>query len=202
MARRAFLKLTTLLVLGLALGSTNVAVAGDEAPKQMIERLGGDAIAILAAKDVTPTERKQKFGKLFTDGFDVPLVARIVLGRYWRTATPAEQDEFVTLFNEYVINTYAARLNSYTGQTLNVSGASQISDNETMVNSQIEQPQGASVRVDWRVLDRGGEHRIVDVVVEGVSMAISQRSEFGAVIAQNGGQVEALLVRLRKQTAE
>ncbi len=200
MARRTFLRLTTALVLGFALFSTSAAVAND-APKQLIERLGGDAIAILAAKDVTEAERRQKFAKLFTDGFDVPLVARIVLGRYWRTATPAEKDEFVTLFNDYVINTYAARLNSYTGQTLNVSGSSPISDNETMVNSQIEQPRGASVRVDWRVLDRGGDYRIVDVVVEGVSMAISQRSEFGTVIAQNGGQVEALLERLRTQTA-
>ncbi|MDF1719369.1 MAG: ABC transporter substrate-binding protein [Minwuia sp.] len=200
MARRAFLKLATLLSLGLALISTNVAVAS-EAPKQMVERLGGNAIEILAAKDVTAADRRQKFARLFTDGFDVPLVARIVLGRYWRTATPAEQDEFVRLFNDYVIDTYASRLNSYTGQTLNVTGSSPISDTETMVNSKIEQPQGDSVKVDWRVLNRGGDLRIVDVVVEGVSMAISQRSEFGAVIAQNGGQVEALLARLRTQTA-
>lgn len=173
-----------------------------ESPKQMVERLGGSAVTILADPEVAPEERTQQFAVLFTRGFDLPLVARIVLGRYWRVATPEQQAEYVGLFEEYVINTYANRLNSYAGQTLRITGANPISDNETMVSSVIEQPKGEPVEVDWRVLDRGGELKIVDVLVEGVSMAISQRSEFGAVIANNGGNVEALLARLRAQNSK
>ena len=201
MARFVFSRLPATLLMTFALLATAPAMSA-ESPKEMVERLGGTAVAILANPDVDPAKRKQEFAELFTQGFDLPLVSRIVLGRYWRTATPAQQDEYVKLFNEYVINTYAARLNSYTGQTLRITGSNAVSDNETMINSLIEQPSGDSVKVDWRVLDRGGDLKIVDVLVEGVSMAISQRSEFGAVIARNGGEVEALLDRLRKQNAQ
>ncbi len=189
-----------MLFMAFALFATAPAMSA-ETPKQMVERLGGTAVAILADPDVEPEERTRKFADLFSRGFDLPLVARIVLGRYWRVATPEQKAEYVSLFEDYVINTYANRLNSYAGQTLRITGANPISDNETMVNSMIEQPKGEPVKVDWRVLDRGGELKIVDVLVEGVSMAISQRSEFGAVIANNGGDVEALLVRLRAQNS-
>lgn len=201
MARYAHLRLLAPLFMTFALLAATPAPAADSA-KEMVERLGGSAVAILADPDVKPEQRKQQFADLFTSGFDLPLVARIVLGRYWRTATPEQQAEFTDLFEDYVINTYAARLNSYAGQTLRITGTQAISDKETMVSSVIDQPKGEPVKVDWRVLDRGGDLKIVDVLVEGVSMAISQRSEFGSVIAQNGGDVEALLVRLRAQNSK
>ncbi len=201
MARFAYSRLLAVLLMTFALLATMPTMAA-ETPKQMVERLGGTAVMILADPAVDPEKRTQKFADLFARGFDLPLVARIVLGRYWRTATPEQQTEYVRLFEDYVIRTYAARLNSYAGQTLRITGANPISDSETMVSSVIEQPQGEPVKVDWRVLDRGGELKIVDVLVEGVSMAISQRSEFGSVIAQNGGDVEALLVRLRAQNSK
>lgn len=200
MTRNAFTRPLAMLFMAFALCATAPAMSADS-PKQMVERLGGTAVTILADPDVEPEERTRKFADLFSRGFDLPLVARIVLGRYWRVATPEQKAEYVSLFEAYVINTYANRLNSYAGQTLRITGANPISDNETMVNSVIEQPQGEPVKVDWRVLDRGGELKIVDVLVEGISMAISQRSEFGAVIANNGGNVEALLVRLRAQNS-
>lgn len=201
MTRNALFRPLAMLFMTFALFATAPAMSA-ESPKQMVERLGGTAVMILADPDTDPGKRTQKFAELFTRGFDLPLVARIVLGRYWRVATPEQKTEYVSLFEDYVINTYANRLNSYAGQTLRITGANPISDNETMVSSVIEQPQGEPVKVDWRVLDRGGELKIVDVLVEGVSMAISQRSEFGAVIANNGGNVEALLARLRAQNSK
>jgi phospholipid transport system substrate-binding protein len=201
MTRNALIRPLAMVFMTFALFAT-APVMSAESPKQMVERLGGTAVMILADPDTDPSARTQKFAELFTRGFDLPLVARIVLGRYWRVATPEQKTEYVSLFEDYVINTYANRLNSYAGQTLRITGANPISDNETMVSSVIEQPQGEPVKVDWRVLDRGGELKIVDVLVEGVSMAISQRSEFGAVIANNGGNVEALLVRLRAQNSK
>jgi phospholipid transport system substrate-binding protein len=174
------------------------AVAAEE-PRAMIERLGGEAIRLVADDQSTAAQKKAGFEALFQDGFDVPLVARIVLGRYWRAATVEQQQEYVELFHSYIVDTYAARLNAYSGQTFEVTGQQPLSEDEVLVKSVIRQPEGPTLKVDWRVLSRGGESRIVDVVVEGVSMAITHRSEFAAVISKTG-QVETLLQRLRAQT--
>lgn len=169
-----------------------------EEPAQLIERLGGEAIRLAAAKDVSSEERLSGFENLFQDGFDVPLVARIVLGRYWRVATAEQKDEYTSLFHRYIVGTYAARLNAYSGQTFEVTGEQRINDREVLVKSLIQEPGGPALKVDWRVLNRDGENRIVDVVVEGVSMAITHRSEFASVISQTGN-VETLLEKLRSQ---
>lgn len=172
--------------------------AKSEEPMRLIERLGGEAIRLAAAQDVSNEERLSGFENLFQDGFDVPLVARIVLGRYWRVATAEQQEEYVSLFHRYIVGTYAARLNAYSGQTFEVVGEQALNDKEVLVKSLIKEPGGPSLKVDWRVLHRADDHRIVDVIVEGVSMAITHRSEFAAVISKTGN-VETLLERLRSQ---
>lgn len=186
-----------ILVVVAAVFSTAVA----QEPRDLIEELGGEAIRVLANEDATEEQRQARFEALFQEGFDVPLVARIVLGRYWRTATPEQQEEYVDLFYRYIVDTYTARLNAYSGQTFEVVGQQPLSEDEVVVKSLIQEPGGPSLKVDWRVQTREGEARIVDVIVEGVSMAITHRSEFGSVISKTGN-VEALLERLRAQTGQ
>lgn len=185
-------------VLGFFLLVVVAAPALAEEPTALIQRLGGQAISIVANDEASTDQKKASFEALFEEGFDVPLVARIVLGRYWRAATPEQQDEYTSLFHRYIIGTYSTRLNAYSGQTFEVSGEQRLSDDEVLVKSLIKEPGGPDLKVDWRVLNRNGENRIVDVVVEGVSMAITHRSEFAAVISKTGN-VETLLQKLRSQ---
>ncbi|MEC9346596.1 MAG: ABC transporter substrate-binding protein [Pseudomonadota bacterium] len=187
-----------LLLVVFATLAAPVAMAS-ETPEAMVNRLGGNAITILADKSKTPAERQTGLETLFRDGFDVPLLGQIVLGRYWRSASEQQKNEYLDVFYTFVVKTYASRLDSYAGQTFTVLGSSALNDKETLVNSVVEQPRGPALKVDWRVLTRDGEPRIVDVIIEGVSMAITHRSEFAAVIAQNGGNVDALISRLRAQ---
>ena len=175
--------------------------AAAEAPQALIERLGGEAISLAADKQASDKDKRAGFEHLFQEGFDVPLVARIVMGRHWRTATPAEREEFVSLFHTYIVGTYAKRLDAYSGQTFSVSGEQKLNDEEVMVKSVIQEPGGPDLKVDWRVRTKDGESRIVDVIIEGVSMAITHRSEFDSVIAKTG-RVETLLERLRSQTGQ
>lgn len=177
------------------------AASAAETPEAMVSRLGGNAITILADQGKTATERQAGLETLFRDGFDVPLLGQIVLGRYWRTATDAQKQAYLDVFYTFVVKTYASRLDSYAGQSFAVTGSSALNDREVVVNSLVSQPRGNDLKVDWRVLTRDGQPRIVDVIIEGVSMAITHRSEFAAVIAQNGGNVDALIEKLRGQTA-
>jgi phospholipid transport system substrate-binding protein len=137
---------------------------------------------------------------LFDQDFDVPAIARFVLGRYWRLATPAQQQEFVRLFAVYTALAYSNRLAEYTGETLRVTGSRPEPDGP-IVTSEIVRPKGAPpTRVDWRLSSADGTYKITDVIVDGISMAVTQRSEFASVIQRHGGQVQGLLTLLRQKT--
>src|SRR5581483_7459486 len=106
--------------------------------------------------------------------------------------------EFLGLFQEYIVEAYSARLGQYGGEPFRVTG-SRGGGGEIVVTSQIIQKSGAPIEVDWYLADQGAALKITDVYVGGVSMKVTERDEFGAVIQRNGGQVGALLAQLRQK---
>ena len=185
------------LILG-ALAAPAILAAAD--PAAVINELGNRALEVLG-KNATPAQRVARFHELFREDFDVPGIARFVLGRYWKTATPEQQEEFVKLFEDYIALVYSNQLAAYSGETLRVTG-SRTSAEEAVVASEIIRPTGAPpVKVDWHLTDRNGAYKISDVTVDGISMAVTQRSEFASVIQRNGGQVANLIAQLREKTA-
>jgi phospholipid transport system substrate-binding protein len=182
-----------------ALGAPVILAAATD-PAAVINELGNRALEVLG-KNATPAQRVARFHELFREDFDVPGIARFVLGRYWKTATPEQQEEFVKLFENYIALVYSNQLAAYSGETLRVTG-SRTSAEEAVVASEIIRPTGAPpVKVDWHLTDRNGSYKISDVTVDGISMAVTQRSEFASVIQRNGGQVANLIAQLREKTA-
>ena len=165
--------------------------------RAFIARLGTEAIQVLGP-NVTAAQRLARFRELFRNDFDVPGIGQFVLGRYWRTATPQEQQEFLGLFQEYIVRAYSTRLAEYGGEPFRVTGA-RPNGGETVVSSEIIRANGNRIAVDWYLIDRGGSHKITDVYVGGVSMKVTQRDEFASVIQRNGGQVGALIAQLRQK---
>ena len=187
----------------LAVGAARpVAAVETGDPAAFVRHFGEQAIAILADQGLAGDQREQAFRELLTAGFDVKTIGRFVLGRYWRKATEAERAEYGRLFEDLIVATYAHRLSSYVGAGLKVVGVRQQDGKSALVASRFLRAEGEPVQLDWRLLRRGDTWRIVDVVVEGMSMALSQRSEFKAVIRGNGGRVEALLEKLREKTRQ
>jgi len=167
-----------------------------------ITDLGQRTVQILAAK-IPESERETRFRAIFEEGFDVPAISRFVLGQYWRTASEAQRQDFVALFEAYVVHAYAVRFNEYAGQQLQVIAARAEGDDSSLVQSRIAQPSGAPpLKVDWRVGKTAKGYKINDVVVEGVSMAVTQRQEFASIIQRNGGQIDALLKLLREKAGQ
>jgi phospholipid transport system substrate-binding protein len=182
-----------------ALGAPIILAAAAD-PAAVINELGNRALDVLG-KNATPAQRVARFHELFREDFDVPGIARFVLGRYWKTATPEQQQEFVKLFEDYIALVYSNQLAAYSGETLKVTG-SRTSAEEAIVASEIIRPSGSPpVKVDWHLTDRNGAYKISDVTVDGISMAVTQRSEFASVIQRNGGQVANLIAQLREKTA-
>jgi len=190
--RRTAIVLLALSLLGFA--APRQAAAED--PRAFVNTLGAQAIQVLAPS-VSAAQRLDRFRELFSTDFDVPGIGRFVLGRYWRTATLQEQQEFLKLFQEFVVRAYAARLGSFGGEPFRVVGARPSGD-ETIVNSEIVLTSGP-IGLDWYLVENGGRYKITDVYVAGVSMKVTQRDEFAAVIQRSGGRIEGLLSQLRQK---
>ncbi len=188
--------------LGAGLGAPRPAVAaGPGDPAAFVREFSAQAIGVLADHSLSGEHRQRAFRDLLTAGFDVKAISRFVLGRYWRKATEAEREEFTALFEDLIVATYSKKFSDYSGQTLKVEAIREENEKMAAVSSRILRQSGEPIRIDWRLLRRGQAWRIVDVVVEGMSMVLSQRSEYAAVIKGDGGKIEGLLVKLREKTA-
>jgi phospholipid transport system substrate-binding protein len=197
MMRRSLLTAAFIVLAGALASAIPAAAAAD--PAAVISNLGSRALEVLG-KDASQSQRVARFRELLREDFAVPEIARFVLGRYWNVATEEQRAEFVKLFEEYIALAYSTRLAEYTGETFKVTGSRPDADG-AVVSSQILRPAGAApVKVDWRLIGRNGVYKISDVSVDGISMAVTQRSEFASVIQHNGGQVQGLITMLREKT--
>ncbi len=167
----------------------------------LIKSIGNQAVQTLSDKSLSEDQKEQKFDKFLDTDFDMPLIARFVLGRYWRTATDEQRKEFQSVFRNYMIASYSQRIGSYSGENIKISNAKSLNDKESLVYSVIERPQGPPIKLDWRVRKNGsGEQKVIDVIVEGVSMAQTQRSEFATVAGKPGVGVAGLITELEAKT--
>src|SRR5277367_50263 len=194
MTRRWF-ALFALVVSAVTLAKPPSAVAQGD-PVAFINTLGVQAIQVLGPSIQAPA-RVQRFRELFGADFDLPGIGRFVLGRYWRVATPEQQQQFLGLLREYLAQAYAGRLAQYAGEKFQALNAQPQGD-ETIVSSQILRNDGGKINVQWHLVNNGG-WKITDAYVAGVSMAVTERDEFASVIQQGGGQVQYLIDRLRQK---
>ena len=163
-----------------------------------IDKLGKSATGFLAADTLTDSQKSSKFRQLLRSSFDMQTIARFSLGRYWRVATDSEQKEYLKLFENMVVDVYTQRFSEYDGQALEVRGSRYDGKRDVIVKSFIVDEAGSEFRVDWRVRHKSGRYKVVDVIIEGVSMSVTQRSDFSSVIQRGGGEVKVLLAHLRE----
>ena len=181
----------------LLIGLPDAVRASDTSPAQFLEEFGAQAIKVLS--ETTPGEERREIElrRLLANGFDVELIGRFVLARYWRTASDAERADFRQLFEDYLIAAYGRRFGSYNGEKFVIGQTFPKDDERAVVRSEVTRPGGDTLTVDWSLQRRDGRWRVVDIMVEGISMMVTQRSEFTAVIQREGGSVSALNAKLR-----
>ncbi|WP_376089523.1 phospholipid-binding protein MlaC [Roseomonas sp. CCTCC AB2023176] len=195
-----------LLLAAAALPMTSIAPAGAQAvdparATAFIQATGQELVsAINGAGGVA--QRRAQVAAVLRRAVDVEGVGRFILGRYWRTATADEQQQYMRLFEETLIRNLSARFGEYQGVRFSLGRAQQRTEDDTLVNTVIERPNTAAFSLDWRVADVGGQPRVVDVIAEGTSLRLTTRSEYAAVVSRNGGRVSALLDAMRSQVAQ
>ena len=184
-----------LLAIGVAPGAR--ADPNPEAARALVETVGHKVLKTLRDPGLSEQQKFTQLVDTLSGPIDLDLVARLILGRYWRTATEAQRADYLKLFRDFALHTLASRLDVYGGQDFEVTGAKAVGDQDALVSTRIVS-DGPPVEVDWRIRERA-DHSLVaiDVIVEGVSLIVTQRSEFGAVIDRQG--MDGLLAELRRR---
>jgi phospholipid transport system substrate-binding protein len=168
-------------------------------PTSFVSDLASRALAQLSNED-TAAARQERFRQLFRQYFDVEACARSALGPYWLKATAQQRQEFVGLYEDYVVIGYSKALRTLGGESFKVLGT-QPDKGRVIVTSRIQISDAAPIRVDWQLNSTNRGYKVTDVIVNGISMASTQHSDLVSVIQRHSGQVPALLVAMREKNA-
>jgi phospholipid transport system substrate-binding protein len=199
-SKSGFRRFFAVAVVGVCLlAGADIALAKKGDASAFIRDFGVQAVSVLQSHGNNLEAREQAFRKLLAEKFDLTLIGRFSLGRYWRRASAAQRRDYLNLFNEYVLQTYASKLGGYAGEKLIVVSETALSNKKDFyVKSRIQRPSGPPIKATWRVRMGKDGTRIIDILVEGISMAVTQRDQFAAVVRRNG--FEGLLQVLRART--
>lgn len=160
----------------------------------------GNELAELIAGQPDLAERRRRILPFLERVVDVDGVARFCLGRYWTTATAAQQAEYLAQFRLVLANGVAGRLGEYRGDAIRViTGRPEVREGGIHVPTTIERPGNKPNRVVWIVTPSGTGFRIIDVVAEGISLRLTQRSDYAAYLGRNGGDVGGLIRAMHSQ---
>jgi phospholipid transport system substrate-binding protein len=177
------------------------------AAEQVVNRLVEQVWQLLAERGDAPDIDRDHLLSVLDQGTDLSLLGRLVLGRYWRDASPGQRSEYLQLFRRYMLQTFIQRLRQYAGTDMSHPGerfqiiaSRPLGERDILVQSRVAPPTSQPLRVDWRLRERPGEPVIIDLIVEGISLLVTQRSEFAAVLERGG--VEGLLAELRARVTQ
>ena len=173
----------------------------DAGAEQFVQTEANRALKILSVG--SDTEKIRQFRVFVDQVADVPRITTFVLGKYQRTISPAQSQQFATVFREYASNVYESRLDDYHGETMKVTGSVVRKPGDVIVTSTIVGgAQKQPVPVRWRVLQSGGGWRVVDVEVKGVWLAITEQQDFVSTIDNAGGNINVLIAQLQKHNQD
>jgi phospholipid transport system substrate-binding protein len=144
-------------------------------------------------------EKQSALEKIIDRDVDVVDVARFCLGRFWRTATPQQQDEYKVLFHKVLVTNITGKVGEYQGVVFAI-GRPQPREDNISVGSIVTRPGNPPNKVDWLVSMSSGSPKIIDVVAEGTSLRLTQRSDYASYLARNNNNVQALIDAMRQQT--
>ncbi|MDW3207461.1 MAG: ABC transporter substrate-binding protein [Alphaproteobacteria bacterium] len=186
------------------LPATALAETPPDEAAAFIEGLGDRAVEVLQDQSISLEEREAKLRDIVAGSFEVQEIGRFVLDKAWERASAEERSEYLDLFSNYVLQTYTKRLGGYSGQTLTIEEAKVYRERLALVSTRIVQEGTDDIKIDWLVRKRDNAIRILDVVIDGKSMTLTQKREFASIIAREdiGGLLQLLRLKISKYSAQ
>ncbi len=180
---------------------TAAGPAADRHPATLLmETLAAEVIAGLSDETLPADRREDLFRGLLARDLDIPMIGKFVLGRHWRSATEDQRQAYLEAFTKFIVVTYAKRLGGIHMDTFEVIGAKSLGSSDILVRSRVANGGKKPIRADWRVRERESTFRILDLSVEGISMALTLRQEFQSFLRRKEG-LEGLISLLKERSA-
>ncbi len=195
-------KITTFLI-GAAVALFGIRAYADmdaTIAEKFIKDTTAEGVEQIINADIPQAEKDKRFHKLLDNALDLDFIGQFVLGRNWKTANPQQRDRFITTYRDLNILTWSKRFNEFKGKNFVFKGTTPSSSKgQVFVNTVVPMDQGEPAQVKWRVREKKGAYKIVDIVIEGVSLAQASRSEYTAFIKNNPGGLDALISDLKNK---
>ncbi len=166
-----------------------------------MEALGNETIETLRETGIDRETREERLRVLLNRGVAFNEIGRMVMGRYWTKANAQQRQRYLKAFKELTIEILAAGFEKYSGETIRVISERSGGKRDRLVETEISGSEGQPLKVYWRVREIGSSLKIIDVVIEGISMLITKRSEFSAVIQRSGGKLDGLIEAIEAKVA-
>ncbi|HEY0420262.1 MAG TPA: ABC transporter substrate-binding protein [Acetobacteraceae bacterium] len=186
----------TTLLAALLIPAAAQAADTDQATA-MVQKLLTELTAVVNGPG-NAASKQAALRQLVDQNVDVEGVARFCLGRFWRTATPPQQQAYVQEFRSFLMGNITGKVGDYHGVTFSM-GRAQAREDGVAVSTIVNRPGNAPNNVDWVVSTAGGSPKIIDVIAEGTSLRLTQRSDYAAFLGRNNNNVQALIDAMRQQ---
>jgi phospholipid transport system substrate-binding protein len=179
---------SAIATLGLAAVSRAEEPAAASPPVQVVEKLHAALIGVMKdSEKLGYPGRYQRLAPVLEETYDTAFMAEKSVGRHWKDATPADQEKLVDTFSRFMIANYAGRFDGYSGQSFQTVGEEPSAQGTALVRTRLNDPQGESVQLNYRLHSTGGTWKIIDVYLNGtVSELALRRSEYASLIQREG----------------
>jgi len=192
------MQIKKILILALFISSINsFALANFEAEEKFVSNFADNAISILSNDSLDASQKNIQFTELVMSSIDMNLISKFVLSKYWKLATDDQKKAYLAAFKQYFISSYANKLDQYSGEKV-VIVSSNAAKKFVIVKSNIvrDGTDTLKIELDWRLLTRDSQTKIIDLSIEGISLIIAQREEFQSFLANNDNSLDALINKL------
>jgi len=162
-----------------------------------VKKFADEAIMILGNDQIDKDEKNDQFTNLVMSAIDLNLISQFVLSKTWKSATDDQKERYISAFKTYFINSYANKLDQYSGEKIIVNGSDE-AGKYIIIDSDIirEGTDTLKINLKWRLLNKNGDIKIIDLNIEGISLVIAQREEFQSFLSNNEGDLEALISKI------
>ena len=184
----------------LALLSSPVLKAYSPDPKSFVNELVNEAINILSDKNLNIDDKKKFIEKIALENVDIPALGLYTLGELRKSSKESDLVKYQKAFEKYFLKTLKSRLEDYSSSEFEVLSSDKKSSNYTIVSSKISSDDGKpEIKIDWRIYTKNPDKPLIrDLIVEGLSLARTQKEEFASILSSNNNDINALILKLEE----
>ena len=177
--------------------SINAQTSNYSDEEKFVSTFTEEAISILSNDTINDSEKTKAFTSLVMSSIDLSLISKFVLARSWKESSDDQKQRYLIAFKDYFVNSYANKLDQYSGEKIYIIDSEE-AGKYVIVNSNIvrEGTDTLKINLKWRLLNRDGQIKIIDLNIEGISLIIAQREEFQSFLANNNYDLDKLIEKI------